>query len=946
MKFALTCAPPWNALNGMDCVKCRVVDVRMRFPCQSHVGIGDGGESVVCVTTLRVIGIPSVNGAAAADSTERANHSFPWHAEFEDVSDAEVIVFEVNVHQNNMPEFLIPHPLYKHRLENLERALIHHFRQEQGDRQRLNLRRPRQRNPINLEREVYSKVNLLSYFAEDGGREDAVFDPHYCHIQSIAGLSQSRDGSALICAGAYDGRPDGQLPQAGYDCISVKYICGSEVYISPWEVDVVVPSAAAAAAHEEDALITRPLQIPALSQDAVHFLSNHLNKITSEVEGSALFMNDVPDNYRDYLQMTPTPMNIEFLKTRVLSRYYSHIEGVLQDARCLWENCLKYNTYNEDDRGICNDADAILQYVEDGCSALTAGGDGDGDGGDSNSVQHEPVVMVEVEAVNLNDVHGYGADEQDAATANGNVNNNLEPAENVMAAATMGRGRRGVRRRRGRNTSTSNSVLENLANNANRLAAPVVADNSFGNAAEHGLRRSSRAPVPRILLGGEEAVGEVPNARRSSRIRSMPPAAAAVHENPIVAMANNFHESSSASPSSGEDSSAAEMAPVRSNSRRSAVENNNSSDSDDEDDEGDDGVSAYTASPSRSSATPMQRRVASTAKVRVSLRSSDLSEQEEVLEAELPSRQDGIGLTEHAPSSSSEASASAEDMSESEASVPSDEEDSDDDSSSSIERKPRAKPGVKAKAINDKRQTIKKRHTKARNAKYSEEDGNSYGTPSDDDEESQSFKTRSSKRSKSVAGTGRKRKAGSAYNNSSPAKSTRNHGRRAAVSYQDISHSEISEEDSNVGDENLSARGGRKRKSTAPTPAKKRKKISASPTIPQWPTLQRRQLKKVSKVIFDMVKEKDVDRVFYQPVTDEQAPGYNSTIDQPMDFFTIEKKLSSYKDVNDFREDLILIFENCCYFNGKGEYWDYAMDIWKSLPEIFSEACKNAGIPI
>jgi len=923
LKFPLTCAPPWNALNGLGCVKCKVMDVRMRFPCQGHVGIGNGGESVVCVTRLKVIGVPS-HGSGGGSDHAASDHSFPWHTEFDDAQESEAITLEVNVHQNDQPEFLIPYSLYKNRLGNLERVLAHYFQQERGDRQRLRLsQRQRQRRPpLDLATAVYSKVNLLSYFAElfaGNGNGDPVFDPHHCHIQNIFGLSHSLDENALVFAGAYD-EPGGQLPRAGFECIEVVYSCGSVAYISPWELDVI-PS------HDEEGLDTLSLAIPTLSQHAIHFLSTHLDKMVSEVDGAGHFMDEVPDNYRDYLQMTPIPMYIEFIKHRLLCGYYSHMEGVIQDARCLWENCMKYNVYIEDAPGICNDADEVLQYIEAGCNALTSGGDAEGS---LSAQQQHPVVMVEVEAVNLDGVNGLNADNE-TINANQNANNNAEAAENVMAAASIGqrgrRGNRGTGRRRGRN---GNSVLENLAN-ANRVAAaPIVAANNSGNVREDGRRRSSRVSVPRVMLGTEEEVEEeLPNARRSSRIRGMPPAASEIQENPTLEMANNFHESSSAS--EDDDSSVAEVMPSRSRRNARHLSADDDVDASDSNDEDDDSVSGSASSLPQSPATPMQRCVTRT-RVRVSLRSSDMSDLEGSLEAELPSRQDDVCSRESTPPSSPEAP--ERDVSESEASVPSDDEENSDDDFSSDDCKPKAKAKPRTKA---------KRNAKARKVKVVEEVDDGYGSLSDDDEEF-SAPRRTPKRGKAAAKSKRKRKTSA---DSSPAKSTRNHGRRSGVSYHDLSHSELSDyEDSDVEDkEEVHARSGRKRKSTASTPAtNKRKKISAFPTIPQWPSIQRRKLQKVSKIIFNMVKEKDVDEIFHYPVTDEEAPDYSSTIDFPMDFSTIEKKLSSYKDINDLREDLILIFENCCYYNGEGYFWEYAMDMWKSLPDVFIEACETAGI--
>ena len=53
---------------------------------------------------------------------------------------------------------------------------------------------------------------------------------------------------------------------------------------------------------------------------------------------------------------------------------------------------------------------------------------------------------------------------------------------------------------------------------------------------------------------------------------------------------------------------------------------------------------------------------------------------------------------------------------------------------------------------------------------------------------------------------------------------------------------------------------------------------------------------------------------------------YLSVIDKPMDFRSIEDhRLSSYNEISELQDDLILIFENCCMYNEVGSsYWEYS----------------------
>jgi len=59
----------------------------------------------------------------------------------------------------------------------------------------------------------------------------------------------------------------------------------------------------------------------------------------------------------------------------------------------------------------------------------------------------------------------------------------------------------------------------------------------------------------------------------------------------------------------------------------------------------------------------------------------------------------------------------------------------------------------------------------------------------------------------------------------------------------------------------------------------------------------------------------DLDQYFYEPVTDDIAPGYSFIITQPMNFRTMTYKLSSYLSFQAFDKDVRLICDNCTSFN-------------------------------
>ena len=79
-----------------------------------------------------------------------------------------------------------------------------------------------------------------------------------------------------------------------------------------------------------------------------------------------------------------------------------------------------------------------------------------------------------------------------------------------------------------------------------------------------------------------------------------------------------------------------------------------------------------------------------------------------------------------------------------------------------------------------------------------------------------------------------------------------------------------------------------------------------------------------------MQRELDFNELFTCPVAEaypEVEDAYRELIDNPMDFRTIEEeRLPNYECINELREDLILVFRNCCVFNeDNDEYYDYSL---------------------
>ena len=66
-----------------------------------------------------------------------------------------------------------------------------------------------------------------------------------------------------------------------------------------------------------------------------------------------------------------------------------------------------------------------------------------------------------------------------------------------------------------------------------------------------------------------------------------------------------------------------------------------------------------------------------------------------------------------------------------------------------------------------------------------------------------------------------------------------------------------------------------------------------------------------------MISRKDKEDIFQFPVTDLIAPGYSLIIKNPMDLGTMKKKIDAfeYTNVMEYRDDLIIMCENCMTYN-------------------------------
>ena len=82
-------------------------------------------------------------------------------------------------------------------------------------------------------------------------------------------------------------------------------------------------------------------------------------------------------------------------------------------------------------------------------------------------------------------------------------------------------------------------------------------------------------------------------------------------------------------------------------------------------------------------------------------------------------------------------------------------------------------------------------------------------------------------------------------------------------------------------------------------------------------------------ILFLSQRGLDIESLFHKPVIEavpQVKDAYLKKIATPMDFGTIEKQLRKYDYMSQIQQDIILVYRNCCDFNGlDSEYGQYAM---------------------
>ena len=90
--------------------------------------------------------------------------------------------------------------------------------------------------------------------------------------------------------------------------------------------------------------------------------------------------------------------------------------------------------------------------------------------------------------------------------------------------------------------------------------------------------------------------------------------------------------------------------------------------------------------------------------------------------------------------------------------------------------------------------------------------------------------------------------------------------------------------------------------------------------------------------------------MFAEPVSEEEAPGYDEIVKSPMDFGTMRRKViggeygTGSEAAVDLYDDFILVFDNCLLYNDdESEVTEEAARMFALLPEAYCAACQAAS---
>jgi len=849
---------PWKSFpthSAWPVVRCKIIDIRYRFPIGSSFRF-DNQDHVVAIVTLEVNGIPKINNLGGG---------FPWPVVEFIQQRTRQQTFEVSLFQSGEADFIVPASLYLWRQKELENAI-----------------KANNGNPTGLKLTVFyapdEKRNNLDHGRGNNEElvEDAPYDHHCCEILSIDGINIHDDGH--VTYSALPDQDEFHFQQSGYNSLTVKFSDGSQYEISPWEVNL------------EGAEVPPPT--PILSHDIHVHLLEEIVPLQGDEEVKNWFLKSVDNSkYTDYEQLIEVPIHLDMITTRLRNDYYVTLVSFLMDFKLLLDNCGKYNEEDSKIFGAARSLYDSINEVVDGAMDLIRRQNSGG----------------------LSDAAAAAAYSED------------------MAALERQRSRRQVH-------ATSNGAS---------VGATSQLENLPGQQDENGLnRRALEAPL-----------------RSSRNVRSN--ATASVESLGMAGQTSDESASEEESHSSSDEQSHPRNDPreiVSCASARSTRDRGTkktytelSSDidmrSEVEDEEENSELDDETAPQE---ITPV-----------VNVWDDENEEEEELQETTIRQYAKADDPDENDASSASQEEEEDEDEDE-------DEDDDNDEVEEEKVTRSRNRDLSSDDAYSESEEDEEPKTTRASRSRKAASFDTDDGENDSESYHEENNVTRSSMARSSSNRLPKKKNygdSGSDYSSEECATDDEEEAQtvRRKRNAGQHKYADVTDEDSYVcsydedmeSDDSGDYAPAKKRKRKAPARGHNRKKAkptqvdeSAWPEIQDWCNIKpKSSMIKVAKAVMRIMGELDEQDMFSNPVITvfpTIKTDYLKKVPNPMDFKTIGRKIRTcYKQTKDFQRDLILVFSNCCQYNGNNsKYGKYAISIWQKLTDAFHTACIEEGIEL
>ena len=775
------------------------------------------------------------------------DREFPWpKPSF--IEPTRPFVFELSVFENSSCEYIISETLYTSRISALE----NHIRSRESGASGLDVDLYYEQEQEDSDLQVWPAT--IEQILPDEGHSDV-------HLQ----------GSGFGAVQVWDGSDD------------------NRDFVSPWELNT------------EGVNLTRPCMSGVEKESVLQELNrllrnddiaNHLSMPVDQVR------------YCDYANMVEIPMDLMFIKRRLAANYYGSKLGIAADLRLIRDNCIKYNT---DENEMSEIAETMCQEFEDNVlseeerSQMISEEDFDKIHKEQSEGRQLSSMRIRLSARTIQDASQAAASSGGRYTLRDRLSTQGQSTLENLPAPDNGptrelRSRREVNandgaregnnsRGRGRNNETE--VLGHVSRLRAGLRGASASNRSMNTQRQRipesndlGRRRSTRTRNPSYNEDVEEEV--VPTTsrsnmtRRSSRNTRNPP---------------DLHEDEDISEATAAVTDSARSRRARNSSGRQPRYQEEESDQSDAesqytDQEDDAGASSGEDDLDDLSPPPKRSRTSS----RSNGTTSRVSQPAETPPERRSSRRN---LSRKSASYEEVESDADEFMSESEA--------------SEISEEPRTGRA-------SRRNSSKKRST------YQEVDSDAeeYLSESEDSEVNLG------------RNAGRNR-------------------RRSAPSYAEVDSDVDESEEDEPSPPRRSAPKRKRAANKSSTKKKARGDAVEMPDLRKWPRIPVGDIAKVSMEVLQRCSEEDTSGLFTTPVIEahpEIADSYLSIVDTPMDLRTIEEeRLNMYTSIEMLQDDLVLMFRNCCTFNGtESSLGEIAITLWEGINHIFFSVCQDLGI--